>query len=40
MYLIEKSKEGILDPCKLRSRNFSITLEEFFGQNVIDFTIA
>ena len=29
-YIVEKSKEDIWEPWKLRSRNFPITSEEFF----------
>ena len=41
MYKVEKSKEDTWEPWKLRSRNFSMTLEDFFyGPKIIYITIA
>ena len=40
MYKVEKSKEDTREPCKLRSRNFSMTSEEFLWTKIIDITIA
>ena len=40
VYKMEKSKEDTWDPWKLRSRNFSMTSEEFLWTKIIYITIA
>ena len=40
MYKVEKSKEDTWEPCKLRSRNFSMTSEEFLWTKIIYITIS
>ena len=40
VYKVEKSKENTWEPWKLRSRNFSMTSEEFYGPKIIDITIV
>ena len=40
VYKVEKSKEDTWEPWKLRSRNFSMTSEEFLWTKIIYITIA
>ena len=41
VYEVEKSREDTREPWKLRSRNFSMTSEDFFyGPKIIYITIA
>ena len=38
MYTVEKSKQNTQEPWQLRRSNYSMTLEEFYGPNLVDIT--